>query len=202
LERRGYLKYEPSFSPRRPSHVHLYKFDKGGHKGARKGGDQAARKGDRKAAVKVVIPELNNTNDINLTNPINDLNDASTLKKSFDQSGKRNKKTSDIPGSLHDPLPDIKKKGAGRPGSVEAVKAWFAEQQSTATAAEKFYYYYEGIGWKIGGRTAMKSWKAFARYWIKNEKTATYETDKHKPGTKLKPGTLHVAPGKNYDEPL
>ena len=35
---------------------------------------------------------------------------------------------------------------------------------------ESFYSYYESNGWKIGGRTAMKNWKAAVQSWAAREK--------------------------------
>src|SRR5689334_12285977 len=71
-----FLRYTKIRTPEKliPSHIHLYKFDKGGNKAAHKGGDKGDRKAGDKAVVKVVIPELNVTNNTNLINVINDLN--------------------------------------------------------------------------------------------------------------------------------
>lgn len=36
--------------------------------------------------------------------------------------------------------------------------------------AEKFYDHFKSNGWKVGGRAAMKDWKAALRNWIRNSK--------------------------------
>jgi hypothetical protein len=170
LERCGYLKYEPSYSPRYPSYVYLFNFEKATAKAAEEG----AGKGSPQAAEHLLIPEVNLTNAVN---NINDLSQVATHKKSM--------------VDLENFLPD-----AGRTPSLEEVQAFFIQRQSTAAAAKKFYHYYEAIGWKMGGRTPVKNWKASADYWLANPKSA------HDENHKLKPGNLHVATVKNYGEPL
>lgn len=53
--------------------------------------------------------------------------------------------------------------------SHDDVKAYFLEKKDTEDNANKFYDYYESNGWKVGGRTTMKDWKASARNWMRNE---------------------------------
>jgi len=195
LQSHGYLKYEPSYSPYLPSYVHIFKFEKSIRKGNGKGTRKGDGKGNRKAAENVIEPKVNRINKTNLTNTINDLNHESSHKNSFvhsDRENTKNQKTTDA-GSARRKKNNT---GAGRPESLEDVKTYFAEQQSTAAAAEKFYHYYESIGWKVGGRTSMKNWKASASYWLSNQKATSDET------RKLKPGTLHDNSVKNYGEPL
>jgi hypothetical protein len=40
-----------------------------------------------------------------------------------------------------------------------------------ASEAEKFYDHFTSNGWRVGGRTAMKDWKAALRNWKRNIKT-------------------------------
>jgi outer membrane receptor for Fe3+-dicitrate len=60
--------------------------------------------------------------------------------------------------------------------------------------AEKFLNYYESNGWKIGGRSPMKNWRAAAKNWnINFEKfNPTVQTSSN----------LHVNQEKDYEIPL
>lgn len=45
------------------------------------------------------------------------------------------------------------------------------QQKSQAqTTAESFFDYYSANGWKVGGKAAMKDWKASLRNWIRRDK--------------------------------
>ena len=66
--------------------------------------------------------------------------------------------------------------------------------------AKKFYNHYQGIGWKVGGKTKIVDWHATARNWmikaeeLKEEKTlvaVSQNTD-----------NLKTSSNKNYNEPL
>lgn len=56
------------------------------------------------------------------------------------------------------------------PPTVDQVRDYATEQAFTDFNAERFVDYYEMIGWKVSGRTPMKSWKAAVRYWRSNQK--------------------------------
>jgi len=58
---------------------------------------------------------------------------------------------------------------------------------------EKFFNYYESNGWKIGGRSPMKKWKAAANNWILN-------AEKFNP--KVQTSNLHLNQDKDYEIPL
>jgi len=73
------------------------------------------------------------------------------------------------------------------------VETYFVESKVTKIEAQKFFNYYESNGWKIGGRTPMKNWKAAANNWILN-----YE----KFNPKLQPSNLHLNQDKDYEIPL
>ena len=53
--------------------------------------------------------------------------------------------------------------------TVDEVKARIAEMHYHVDA-DAFIAYYESNGWKIGGRTAMKNWKAAVQSWAAREK--------------------------------
>lgn len=54
--------------------------------------------------------------------------------------------------------------------TLEELSIYFQEKNSTHSCAEKMFDYFESNGWKVGGRAAMKDWKAASRGWIKREK--------------------------------
>lgn len=64
---------------------------------------------------------------------------------------------------------------------VPALAQYFHERGSTTCNddANSFFDHFESNGWKVGGRGAMKCWKAAVRNWMKRGKR--YENNK--PGT-------------------
>jgi hypothetical protein len=53
-----------------------------------------------------------------------------------------------------------------RPKDLEEVKTYFSEI-GRQNEAEKFFDYFSSNGWKVGGRSPMKDWKAAARNWCR-----------------------------------
>lgn len=51
--------------------------------------------------------------------------------------------------------------------TVDEIRAYCAERKNNIDA-QHFWDYYEARGWKVGGRTAMKDWRAAVRTWEKN----------------------------------
>lgn len=62
--------------------------------------------------------------------------------------------------------------------SIDEVVA-FAETEGigSRTAPQDFHDYYSSNGWKVGGRAAMKDWKAAFKRWTRNEKTYQHGTN-------------------------
>jgi hypothetical protein len=82
--------------------------------------------------------------------------------------------------------------------TIELVKEFFLEKKVSTIEAEKYFNYYSSNGWKVGGKTQMKDWKAAARNWILN-------LDKFNPKKEinnLNPKNLNVSNSKDYAEPL
>ena len=52
-----------------------------------------------------------------------------------------------------------------RPSSLEEVVSYFNEKGSNRLEAEKFWYFYESKGWKVG-KNPMQVWKMAASGWI------------------------------------
>lgn len=53
--------------------------------------------------------------------------------------------------------------------TLEEIKNYVRERGYKINV-EAFYNYYESNGWKIGGRAAMKNWKAAVQSWAAREK--------------------------------
>ncbi len=79
---------------------------------------------------------------------------------------------------------------------LEEVLAYFREQDFPELEANKFFNYFQSIGWLVGGKTPMADWPAAARNWMLNApKYVTNErTDKSK--------HLDTSSSKDYSEPL
>lgn len=62
------------------------------------------------------------------------------------------------------------------PKSIEEVKSFFQEKGSNKKEGEKFYYFYESKGWKVG-KESMKNWKMAAKGWISRNKKNLPDSD-------------------------
>jgi hypothetical protein len=219
-----YIRYEPSFDPQVGSKVHLLRLDKGTRKGRDKGlgksrdkpPDKGSSKGTGKGGSKGGDKGTSRATDkgrdtyyINIpnnTNSTNNLNERNTYGTSNENSIIDNGRTADTPHTAGDSGTSSrnqkKRADGGRAGgraipeSVQEAQAYFLEIQSTAAEAEKFCNHFQSNGWKVGGRAAMKDWRAAARKWVSNVKKFAYE-----PAGQPKPGRLNTGP-KNYSEPL
>lgn len=87
-----------------------------------------------------------------------------------------------------------------QPKNENEVIDFFKEEDWPELEAKKFYNHYQGIGWKVGGKTKIVDWHATARNWmlkadeLKEEKTVvavSQNTD-----------NLKTSSNKNYNEPL
>ncbi|WP_428743306.1 hypothetical protein [Tenacibaculum sp.] len=88
----------------------------------------------------------------------------------------------------------------GQPKNENEVIDFFSKKNWPELEAKKFYNHYQGIGWKVGGKTKIVDWQATARNWmlkadeLKEEKTMVtvgQNTD-----------NLKISSNKNYNEPL
>jgi hypothetical protein len=86
----------------------------------------------------------------------------------------------------------VKNKIFEAPTFIE-VETYFLDSKVTIIEAQKFFNYYESNGWKIGGRSPMKNWKAAANNWMLN-------AEKFNP--KVQTSNLHLNQEKDYDIPL
>ena len=80
--------------------------------------------------------------------------------------------------------------------TIELVQVYFKEKNKPDIEAQKFFNYFESNGWKIGGRSPMKNWKAAANNWMLN-------SNKFNPiPNQPKPDNLHTNQDKDYSIPL
>lgn len=217
LDKFGFIKYEPSYNPFRGSAVHLVNLEseevqKANRRHTKKqtSGELAVnsyRTKKQEGTVLLNEPYINSINVINNKHCKQQAHDETS--SAFDKPKNAEEKSeSFISGEEKSTLGAAKNKskentlpllvgsslGEGRPKSIEEVKAFFAQQKSTATEAEKFYNYFLSNGWRVGGRAPMKDWQAAARNWILN-------VNKFNP-EKIKQGSLHLSTNKDYSEPL
>jgi hypothetical protein len=76
-----------------------------------------------------------------------------------------------------------KPKKEATPKDLQTIIDTFTAAGSTAELAERFFNYYESVGWVIGrARKPMKDWKATARDWIKRQTTYDNEQPRISPG--------------------
>jgi hypothetical protein len=87
-----------------------------------------------------------------------------------------------------------------QPKKIEEVEFYFSEKKGSSLEAQKFFNYYQSNGWKVGGKTPMRDWKAAARNWI----IKANETKIKPAGTAQTQNTdnLKTSVDKNYNEPL
>jgi hypothetical protein len=67
------------------------------------------------------------------------------------------------------------------PSLAEVVAFAETEGIGSVKAPQDFHDYYTSNGWKVGGRGAMKDWRAAFRRWTRNEKTFENATHKQAP---------------------
>ena len=77
------------------------------------------------------------------------------------------------------------------------VNNYFKEQDYPDIESNKFFNYYQSVGWVVGGRIKMKDWKAASNNWILNIKNLEVLQP-----NKLKANHLHAPKNKKYNEPL
>ena len=111
---------------------------------------------------------------------------------SVDDDGLKATETTPPPGSA--PPPSPKRKVFKKP-TVDEIRAYCAERHNSVDA-EHFYDHYEANGWKIGGKSPMKDWRAAVRTWEKNNYTSYGRKEQQKFGN-TRPGDFA---GKGYTD--
>jgi predicted transcriptional regulator len=100
--------------------------------------------------------------------------EATTVAQSIEE----NRKSKELSKSI-----EAKPKKEATPKDLQTIIDTFTAAGSTAELAERFFNYYESVGWVIGrARKPMKDWKATARDWIKRQTTYDNEQPRISPG--------------------
>ena len=87
-----------------------------------------------------------------------------------------------------------------QPKNENEVIDFFKKENWPTIEAKKFYNHYQGIGWKVGGKTKIVNWQSTAKNWmIKAEEIKNKETQK---SVSQNMDNLKTSKNKNYNEPL
>lgn len=186
LHKFGYIEYLPSYNPNKGSTINLYTFDNGTDKGG----------------VNVLIPFNKHNKQIQTLinfgavakktskDELYSSVSSTTEKPSKDESHSFGHSSASSSGYSSD------SSSTQIPPTLETVKSYFLQKQSTELEAEKFLNHFQSNGWLVGGRTKMKNWHAAARNWILNAQ---------KFSSTLRPpkgDNLHTNQNKDYSIPL
>ena len=85
------------------------------------------------------------------------------------------------------------------------ILEFFKKENWPELEAQKFFNHYQGIGWKVGGKTQIVDWKATAKSWMLKANELKLNS-REKTNTVLPldhfQDNLHINNNKNYNEPL
>lgn len=186
----GYVIYRPSYNPFRGSEVELVQWlDNLNNKPPTSETSSSSSDGQHVNT----YPSKNGTATVPINEPPNKHINTKNDKLAYDEDT-----SSNFGGVIAQAqaINESNTPGGGRanmqmPPLLEEVKHFFEEVKSTELEAEKFFNYFQSNGWKVGGRAAMKDWRAAARNWTLNAQ-------------KFKPRNgIHIqTKNKTYDEPL
>ena len=221
-----YLKYKPSYNPFKGSLVYLFN--------SQPSNEQALIAHHTKKGTSIEQaqePYINNTNIINKT-VVNGEQIKKRKKENFRELNQKEKSCvkTEMPTAFEDakkkPTNNPQKESKGKykeqlipfseeqgipitqeaeiPITFKELLQYFKSQKYPAVEAEKFFNYFQSIGWLVGGKTKMKDWKAAADNWIINaKKFAKHTLRSERAGVRLpKAKNLHTNQNKNYNEPL
>ena len=87
-----------------------------------------------------------------------------------------------------------------QPENENEVIDFFKKENWPIIEAQKFYNHYQGIGWKVGGKTKIVNWQATAKNWI--IKAEEIKTDQTQKSVSQNTDNLKTSKNKNYNEPL
>ena len=90
-----------------------------------------------------------------------------------------------------------------QPKNELVVIEFFKKNNWSPSEGIKFYNHYQGVGWKVGGISAIEDWQATARNWMLKAKELRQETGfVGSSNKKPKVDYLKICTDKNYGEPL
>lgn len=91
---------------------------------------------------------------------------------------------------------------ASHPKNEGDVLMFFKDNDWESNEALKFYNHYQGVGWKVGGRSAIEDWQATAKTWMLRAKELEHEKSNMLPIRSRNVDHLKINTNKNYGEPL
>ncbi|OBX22027.1 MULTISPECIES: hypothetical protein [Bizionia] len=194
-----YLVYNPSHNPFKGSQINMLIFhpvlDAASDKNTQKYPNESIVSNSRqvlKQAVDLTVPNQGQAVDLTVPNQVQALVRIYKHNKQIENNNKLYKLT--------------------EPKNVKIVIEFFKSKKWPTTEAQKFYNYYQSIGWKLGGKTKIVNWQATAQNWmlkaeeIKNEKAVTLsavERLQNKDNLNVRESdNLHTTKNKNYNQPL
>ncbi len=92
-----------------------------------------------------------------------------------------------------------------QPKNEKEVITFFKKENWPIIEGRKFYNHYQGIGWKVGGKTKIVNWHATAKNWmIKSEEISSVRAKSRTNTNQLSQNkdNLKTNKNKNYNEPL
>ncbi|MDG2357723.1 MAG: hypothetical protein P8L21_05530 [Polaribacter sp.] len=87
-----------------------------------------------------------------------------------------------------------------QPKNENEVIVFFKKENWPIIEAKKFYNHYQGIGWKVGGKTKIVNWQATAKNWM--VKAKEIKNKKTQKSVSQNMDNLKTSKNKNYNEPL
>ncbi|WP_282073981.1 hypothetical protein [Polaribacter atrinae] len=87
-----------------------------------------------------------------------------------------------------------------QPKNEKEVIDFFKKENWPKIEGQKFYNHYQGIGWKVGGKTKIVNWQATAKNWM--IKSQEIKTNKTQNAVSQEMDNLKTTKNKNYNEPL
>ncbi len=162
LDTMGYLRYQPSQSAYRLSSVTIITFDTSTDiSTAISSGTSSDISNDNSTATSELFPLNNNYKTIiNLKNS----------NKQITNNREHAPAKAIISLSENENSNETKSKTSKRfvKPKLEELKVYFASKDQDELEAERFMNHFDSNGWRVGGKSPMKDWKAAARNWILN----------------------------------
>ena len=87
-----------------------------------------------------------------------------------------------------------------QPKNEKEVVVFFEKEKWPIIEAQKFFNHYQGIGWKVGGKTKIVNWQATAKNWML--KAEEIKTKINQKAVSQNQDNLKTSKNKNYNEPL
>lgn len=224
LHSNGYIKYEPSYNPFKGSHVVMFNFSENlkpqqktekpaspifepASKQVINSNESGIGTGAEHHNEHALVPSINNTNNSNGQNNANEVNLGGPGKKiteeqfifrEISKEEKSSAKKEEMFSTFADTDDNQTEKGrqSSNIPKLGEVLEYFFQQNFPEIEANKFFNYFQSIGWLVGGKTPMADWQAAANNWMINAPKflSNERTDRTQ--------QLDNSAAKDYSEPL